>query len=211
VSADNPGAISRRRFLAALGAGAATTVLTAAALGAQDATGAPQNISAATNAEMDQGAYRPTRRPPKPNAAPSMTVDERDALEHRIHCQCGCTLDVYTCRTTDFSCSISPALHRDVMALVEGGYSGDEIMQAFVGTYGETVRMAPERKGFNLAGYLTPFAALGTGGLVVAFLIRKWGREKPVPVAVRAAPPLAASDDEMVRLQAAIRDEDSRR
>jgi cytochrome c-type biogenesis protein CcmH len=203
--------VSRRQFLTALGAGVATSALTAVTLGAQDEKGAQPNISAASNAEMDQGAYKPTRLPPKPNAAPSMTVEERDALEHRIHCQCGCTLDVYTCRTTDFTCGISPALHRDVMALVAGGYSGDEIIRAFVGTYGETVRMAPEKSGFNLAGYYTPLAALGTGGVVVAFLIRKWGREKPVPVAVASAPTARASDDEMARLQAAIRDEEPRR
>jgi len=203
--------ISRRRFVAALGAGAATSLLVGTALHAQDETAAQQNVSAATNAPMDQGAYRPTRLPPKAGAKPQLTVDERDALEHRLHCQCGCTLDVYTCRTTDFSCSISPSMHRDVIALVESGYSGDEIVRAFVGTYGETVRMAPERKGFNLAGYLAPFAALGTGGVVVAFLIRKWGREKPVPVMVAPAPTVAASDDELARLRAAIRDEEPRR
>ena len=47
-------------------------------------------------------------------------------------CPCPCTLDVYTCRTTDFSCTISPAVHRDINALVAGGYSADEIMAALI-------------------------------------------------------------------------------
>ncbi len=203
-------AISRRRFFIAVGAGTASAALAgASALGAQNETGAQPNVSAASNAPMDESVYRPTRLPAKANARPLLTADERDELEHRIHCQCGCTLDVYTCRTTDFSCGISPALHRDVLAMVEGGYSGDEIIQAFVGTYGETARLAPEKSGFNLAGYYTPIAALGAGALVVAGLIRRWGRERPIPLA-GPVPGMAASDDEMARLDAAVRNEDAR-
>src|SRR5437762_13531071 len=66
--------------------------------------------------------YRPVTLRPKPNASASMTDAQRDELEHQIHCQCGCNLDVYTCRTTDFACSVSPAMHADVMQLVSGGH-----------------------------------------------------------------------------------------
>ena len=45
--------------------------------------------------------YRPVTLPPTTGAKPSMTDAQRDDLEHQIHCQCGCNLDVYTCRTTD--------------------------------------------------------------------------------------------------------------
>jgi hypothetical protein len=35
--------------------------------------------------------------------------DERiKAIEHRLACSCGCTLDIFTCRTTDFTCTYSP-------------------------------------------------------------------------------------------------------
>jgi len=57
--------------------------------------------------------YRPVTLPTKPGARASMTDAQRDDLEHQIHCQCGCNLDVYTCRTTDFSCSVSPAMHAE--------------------------------------------------------------------------------------------------
>src|SRR3989442_5354574 len=33
------------------------------------------------------------------------------AIEKRLHCTCGCGLDVYTCRTTDFTCTPSPGMH----------------------------------------------------------------------------------------------------
>lgn len=140
-----------------------------------------------------------------------MTNDERDALEHAIRCQCGCTLDVYTCRTTDFSCQVSPAMHRDVMALVEGGYSAPEIIDAFVDTYGERVLMAPKKEGFNWAGYIVPFAALGGGAIAVAAVLKGMhARSEQVAASRRGAamPPGSASADELARLEAAIRRDD---
>ena len=37
--------------------------------------------------------------------------------ELKLQCTCGCTLDIFTCRTTDFTCTYSPALHREIVAL----------------------------------------------------------------------------------------------
>ena len=157
---------------------------------------------------MDQSAARMVRRPPKPGASPAMTPDERDALEHRIRCQCGCTLDVFTCRTTDFSCQVSPQMHRDVLALVQGGYDRDEILAAFVDSYGERVLMSPPRAGFNLLGYILPGIALAIGAIVLAVLIRRWGRAT-TPSTPRARRPAAAdaTPEEIARLEAAIRDD----
>jgi cytochrome c-type biogenesis protein CcmH len=160
--------------------------------------------------DMNQGAARTVTRPPKPGARPSMDADTRDALEHKIRCQCGCTLDVYTCRTTDFSCQVSPAMHRDVMALVEGGYSAQEILDAFVDTYGERALMAPKKEGFNWAGYLVPFGALAAGAAAVFVVLRGMqGGSAPaeVPVDGVVVPPLG-TDDELQKLNDAIRNDD---
>lgn len=148
--------------------------------------------------------YRPVTLPPKPNAKPSMTDAQRDELEHQIHCQCGCKLDVYTCRTTDFACGVSPAMHTDVMGLVAGGHSGQEILAAFQAVYGERVLMAPVKSGFNLLGYTMPFLALGAGAVVVAALMRRW--ETPTPV-VATAPTshIEATEGELAALDAAVR------
>lgn len=213
--------VSRRHFLGALAGGLATSAATAVGARTLLAQQSPQPTEpaaqgsdpaanqGAANVPMDEGAYRPVRLQPKPGAAPSMTVDERDALEHQIHCQCGCALDIFTCRTTDFSCGLSPAMHRDVMSLVEGGYSADEILAAFRGAYGERALMSPVKEGFNWAGYVTPFAALGAGGLVVAALIRKWGREaeQRIPPAEVRTLQVAASPDELARIDAAVRED----
>ena len=112
---------------------------------------------------MDTDAYHSVVRAPKPDARPSMSIAERDALEHDLHCQCGCTLNVFTCRTTDFTCSVSPAMHHDVMQLVAGGYSRPEIMSAFRAAYGDRVLMAPVVEGFNRTAYVTPFLGARCG------------------------------------------------
>jgi cytochrome c-type biogenesis protein CcmH len=148
--------------------------------------------------------YRPVTLPAKPGAKPSMTDAERDDLEHQIHCQCGCNLDVYTCRTTDFACTVSPAMHGDVMGLVAGGYTGEEILAAFKEVYGEGVFMAPVRSGFNLLGYTVPFIALGTGAVVVAALMRRW-KSRAAMAASAPLPRVDATEGELAALDAAVR------
>lgn len=196
--------IGRREMLIGLG-GLAASGLTRV-LGGQEQT---------NFAPMDQGSYRPTVRSPKPNAQPLMTPRERDDLEHRIKCQCGCSLDVYTCRTTDFTCPVSPPMHQDVMRLVEGGYSADEILDAFVETYGEVALTAPKKEGFNWVGYFAPSVALATGAVVLTLLLRKWRGEAVLAAAharanagaARPAAP-AASADELEKLERALREDD---
>lgn len=198
--------VDRRAFLVAvtgLGASAVAHAISAGTLGAQQQP-------AANFAPMEQGAYRPTLRPDKPGATPKLSVDERDALEHRIKCQCGCILDVYTCRTTDFSCQVSPAMHRDVLRLVAGGHDAQEILDAFVQTYGERALMSPKREGFNWAGYLVPSVALAAGAAGLVVVLRGMQRRTAVVAAERrglqAASP--ATPEEHARLQAAIRRDD---
>jgi cytochrome c-type biogenesis protein CcmH len=209
---------SRRAFLARVGA--LGVVLLARTSGAQQTGDLQGQTPAGTSTNglesgsnlfpMDQGAAKSVRRPPKPGAQEKLTAAERDAVEHQIRCQCGCTLDVYTCRTTDFACEVSPAMHRDIMALVDGGYSAKEIIDAFKSTYGEQALMAPTREGFNLVGWAMPFTALAAGAAVVALLVRRWSRRV---VSVRTAeggarPPaihVNATADELARLDAAVR------
>ena len=148
--------------------------------------------------------YRPVTLPTKPGATASMTDAQRDDLEHQIHCQCGCNLDVYTCRTTDFSCSVSPAMHADVMGLVAGGHSAQEILNAFRAAYGEKVLMAPLRSGFNLVGYTMPFIALGTGAVIVAALLKRWKSRAPA-VATGDPVHIDATAGELAELDAAVR------
>ena len=193
---------SRRRFMQALVVGAGS--LAAAPLGSQS--------GAQPATAMSTDAYRPVLRPAKPGASPQVTEAQRDALEHQIKCQCGCILDVYTCRTTDFTCSTSPAMHRDVMRLIAGGYSEQEILDAFVETYGEVALTAPKKEGFNWAGYFAPGVVLAVGGIALTVLLRKWRAEAQLsaaraPIATGGAVLPGVSADELARLDRAIRED----
>jgi cytochrome c-type biogenesis protein CcmH len=192
--------ISRRQFVLAIPA----LGLSAAAF--------PRRIRAAQVAVQTfngpmadaEAVYKPVTLAPRPNAKPSMTDAQRDDLEHQIHCQCGCNLDIYTCRTTDFACSVSPAMHSDVMGLVDGGHSAQEILGAFKSVYGEKVLMAPVRSGFNLVGYTMPFVALGAGAIGIAALLRQWKLHTRPPESV-AHSHIDATEGELAALDAAVR------
>jgi cytochrome c-type biogenesis protein CcmH len=193
--------MDRRAFLARALSGVATLAM-ARSLGAQ------QEPRQTMSGPMDETAYVPVRRAPRPGATPKVSTAERDALESRLKCGCRCPLDVYTCRTTDFTCSVSPRMHADVEALIAGGYDREEITAAFVDTWGERVLTAPKAEGFNVMAYVAPFAGLAIGGTIAAVLIRRWMR--PVvaqPETAGRIPQVAASPDELARLEAAVRDE----
>lgn len=210
---------SRRDFLRRAGLGAAAVLVSARELASQarqrGMTHDSTLVRDTTNLfAMDQGAARSVSRPPKPGASPSMTNLQRDDLEHRLHCQCGCTLDIYTCRTTDFSCQVSPAMHRDVVALVNGGYSAQEIIDAFTGVYGDRVLMSPRKSGFNLLAWITPGVAMFAGAVGVSMWLRNRGkRQTPRLVgtankAPASVPGVDATPDELARLEAAVKGDD---
>jgi len=124
------------------------------------------------------------------------------AIEHRLRCNCGCNLDVYTCRTTDFTCTTSPAMHREVLARLDSNMTADQVVQAFEAQYGEVVLMEPPKRGFNWAAYIMPFIGLGFGLALVTALMRRWMRRgEPVPAAAAATPTAPPSGDDMERLR----------
>jgi cytochrome c-type biogenesis protein CcmH len=204
---------SRREFLTRLATGSAALAVGggATSAGAQQ-RGAMHDSSIVRDTTnlfaMDQSAAKAVRLPPKPNATPLLTNAQRDELEHHIRCQCGCTLDVFTCRTTDFSCQVSPAMHADILALVEGGYTAQDILDAFVSTYGERALMAPKKSGFNLLAWFTPGVAVLVAGALIAVWLRRWKNEPPPVVSASTAAPIDATQDELARLDAAVRGDD---
>jgi len=122
------------------------------------------------------------------------------AIEKRLHCTCGCGLDVYTCRTTDFTCTTSPAMHQQVVTLAQQGKSAQEILDAFVRESGVAILMAPPKRGFNLAGYFTPSLVILVAGVLLALALRRWTRGAPAPTPAPPPPP-DASPAELERLR----------
>jgi cytochrome c-type biogenesis protein CcmH len=196
------GACTRRAFLTHAAAAAPLLLATPALLRAQPST----------TVNMAGDFYMPVRPAPKPGAVASLDGEAINTLERTLACPCPCTLDVYTCRTTDVTCTNSPAIHRDVVRMVDGGYSGDEIVAELTNVYGQRILMAPRKSGFNLVAWFLPFVAIGTGAVAIAVLLRTWrnnARAAATLMADGTVRPIRAqgTDEEMARLNAALRDD----
>ena len=136
-------------------------------------------------------------------------------IEKQMRCTCGCNLDIDTCRTTDFTCTTSPALHREVLTLHEAGFDAEGILADFVDRYGEDVLMAPKPEGFNLAGYLVPGILITLIGMALMWMLYRRqtkagasGSEGSGGGGQLAQGGIAATADELERLQVAIREND---
>jgi cytochrome c-type biogenesis protein CcmH len=144
--------------------------------------------------------------------APTVSADNDDfimTVEKTLKCQCGCNLDVYTCRTTDFTCTVSPKLHRDIVALHNRGMTAAQIREDFVREYGEQALMAPKPQGFNLAGYFVPGVVMLFGIAVLsAWIVRR--QRQLAPEAAGAAAPIdvvalpGTTEEELERLRRAL-------
>lgn len=131
-------------------------------------------------------------------------------LEKTLKCQCGCNLDIYTCRTTDFTCTTSPALHREIVGLWNDNRTADQIREAFVSEYGEQALMAPKAEGFNLAGYFVPGVLMLAGvGILSMWILRRQRQVASVPSlaateAIDIAAVAGATPEELERLRRAL-------
>ncbi|MGH7535004.1 MAG: cytochrome c-type biogenesis protein CcmH [Gemmatimonadales bacterium] len=185
---------SRRTFLGRLGMLALAPVFQQDSLAGRGAIGTLRDPSV-------------VGRPRRPTQLAD--YDERiKTIEQRLACNCGCTQDVFTCRTTDFTCTYSPALHREVLELDQAGKTADEILDAFVAKYGEKALMAPKPQGFNLWGYLLPGTAILASGVVLLAVIsrRRVAVSQGNSARQPATPPagIEATPEEMERLRRAL-------
>jgi cytochrome c-type biogenesis protein CcmH/NrfF len=181
----------------------------AASLAAQAPSARDSAMSAAIRARPGDSVGRLAA--PEAAGRPADVVTERDNealvkdIEHQIRCTCGCNLDVFTCRTTDFTCTTSPAMHRMVMARLDSGMTQAQILASFQQQYGEMIFMAPPKHGFNWAAYLMPYVGLAVGLGLLGAVARRLFRAAP-KAAGAAAPgagvaPGAASPEELANLK----------
>ena len=126
-------------------------------------------------------------------------------IEKQLKCTCGCGLDVYTCRTTDFTCPVSPKMHAQVLALAESGQTPQQIIGAFVQEHGLEILMAPPRSGFNLIGYYTPYVLILAAGVALLLAMSRWVRRGASAAATVDVPTGGASASELEGLREALR------
>jgi cytochrome c-type biogenesis protein CcmH/NrfF len=150
-------------------------------------------LASQTPARPDSAAGDPLFRPDLVQQRAVATAGDNDpvvkSLEQKLKCVCGCNLDIYTCRTTDFTCQYSPALHKDVLDLRAAGKTPEEVVDAFVAKHGEQILMAPPPRGFNLAGYLVPSLAVALVGTAIGWVLLRRARLAAAVVPLPAAGP----------------------
>ena len=88
----------------------------------------------------------------------------------------------------DSPSELSQEMKSVVREQIAAGKSNDEVLQYFVGKYGEWILLQPKATGFNLAVYALPMLMLAGGALVVILAVRRWTRSP--------AEPLAASEEQ---------------
>ena len=97
-------------------------------------------------------------------------------IKNSLVCNCECGMTVSACEGA-MSCGTAKKLTDEARIYLNYGLSKDAILGAFVERYGEEILAAPTKKGFNLVAWILPFAVLGTVGLGIGLLIRKWAKK----------------------------------
>jgi cytochrome c-type biogenesis protein CcmH/NrfF len=160
-------------------------------------------VGAVIQDTVGAGRVYDPQRAGRPQTA--ITAADNDAgiqsVEKKLRCTCGCGLDVYTCRTTDFQCTYSPALHKDVLRLAGQGKTAQQILDEFVKQYGQVALMSPPREGFNLAGYFLPGFAIIVAAFFLVRTLRRWTQDAERAAPANTATPPNATPEELERLR----------
>lgn len=116
-------------------------------------------------------------------AAPAQAAEQGvvDDISKELMCQCGCTMIVYNC-----DCGTADQMRGVIREKLDGGMTRQQILDYFVGQYGETVLSAPTKEGFNITAWVMPFVGLAVGIFIVYLVLTRWilaSSRQPEPVA----------------------------
>ena len=110
-----------------------------------------------------------------------------DYVTGKIICDCGCS----NLTVKDCTCGRADQVRAEVTGRLERGETPERILESYVEEYGEQILAAPTRTGFNLVGWLFPFAAILLAGLTLVIFLRRWSR--PAPAGTAPAEALAGN------------------
>ena len=129
-------------------------------------------------------------------STPLTNADVRRVGE-TLRCMCGCSYTVTSCNM--LNCSGAEQARAMLLDLVQKGLSDDDIRAEFVKVHGRVVLTKPPSDGFNLLGWVMPFAAAGAGLAFVFWFIARLYRRAPA-----VAPGPALESDELKRYREQI-------
>jgi cytochrome c-type biogenesis protein CcmH len=101
----------------------------------------------------------------------------QEQVERGLLCHCGCSgLTVHSC-----TCGTAAAIRQEIASRLSAGETAEQVIADYVARYGEKIRPAPTKEGFNLLAWITPFAALFAAGVAVVLLVRRWEARGSLP------------------------------
>ncbi|HVX65154.1 MAG TPA: cytochrome c-type biogenesis protein CcmH [Bryobacteraceae bacterium] len=105
-------------------------------------------------------------------------------LGEQLGCQCGCGASVTSCNM--LQCHFALPARQKLLKMVEAGESDQAILASFVRENGPRILLKPPAEGFNLVGWLMPFAALVAGLAFLWWVIKRFRK----PLAPAGGPAL---------------------
>ncbi len=136
-------------------------------------------------------------------AMPAFADGPVDDIGTTLMCQCGCMMVLSSC-----DCGTAEQMLGEIRDMLGQGKSKQDILNYYVGKYGEKVLAAPVAQGFNVSAYITPFAAILLGAGVIGLIVRQWvvrtRSVAPQPVLATTAVPLS-HDELRLRLENELR------
>lgn len=108
---------------------------------------------------------------------PAAHVAEREVYEIAARLRCVVCQNLSVADSPSEMASQMRAVIRERLA---AGERPDQVIEYFVGKYGEWILLEPPRRGFNLLVWVLPPAAAALGLAVVAVLVARWSRRRPV-------------------------------
>jgi len=94
------------------------------------------------------------------------------SLGHQLMCTCGCAQMLGECNHV--GCPESGQMRDELSAAIRSGASDEQILNSFAAKYGATVLAAPTTHGFDLVGWIAPFAVFAAALLGTILLLRRW-------------------------------------
>lgn len=102
-------------------------------------------------------------------------ADDATELINELMCPADCVMTLATCDMPE-----AARMRGFIKEKVAEGWTKQQITDTLVAQYGERLLAAPTKKGFNLTAWLTPFAAILGGAIVIFFLVAGWVRQRRV-------------------------------
>jgi len=112
-------------------------------------------------------------------------------------CQCRCNHQLSACDM--YGCGSAIPLREEIQEHLKQGRSQQQIIDAFVAKYGQNILSAPPK-----SAWVTPFAALSGGLILVFFVIKAWTQRKPK--LVTTSPAASMPDAYRERLEKELKD-----